>query len=194
VAAEALAVNPGDHVVAFYADDSELGELASEFLASAIKDGGVAIVLATPEHQRLLAEWLQLAGVDVPAARSADCLITLDAARTIDQFVVNGWADPASFWAAIRPVIRQATAVARPVRVYGEMVSLLWGVGLVNVAVEVEALWNELAVQYPFALLCAYPAITASEMEQSDALTQVCAVHSALTGLPAELRPNAQDG
>jgi hypothetical protein len=43
------------------------------------------------------------------------------------------------------------------VRVFGEMVSLLWDAGLIDAAVELEVLWNELGVQYPFSLLCAYP-------------------------------------
>ena len=46
----------------------------------------------------------------------------------------------------------------QPVCVFGEMVWLLWDAGQVNAAIEVETLWNELGHQYPFSLLCAYPA------------------------------------
>jgi hypothetical protein len=66
--------------------------------------------------------------------------------------------DPAGFWQAVSPVLRQAAKAGRPVRVFGEMVALLWQAGLTDAAVEVEAMWNELGAQYPFSLLCAYPA------------------------------------
>jgi hypothetical protein len=35
-------------------------------------------------------------------------------------------ADPGGFWQAISPLLRQAANAGRPVRVFGEMVSLLW--------------------------------------------------------------------
>ena len=72
-------------------------------------------------------------------------------------FMVADWPDPAGFWQAISPLLRQAAKTGQPVRVFGEMVSLLWDAGLIDAAVELEVLWNELGVQYPFSLLCAYP-------------------------------------
>jgi hypothetical protein len=83
-------------------------------------------------------------------------------------------------------MLRQAAKAGRPVRVFGEMVSLLWDAGLIDAAVEVEAMWNELGVQYPFSLLCAYPAQAAAGARQRDALTEVCYAHTQVTGVPPE--------
>ena len=66
--------------------------------------------------------------------------------------------DPAGFWQAISPMLRQAARPGGRFRVFGEMVSLLWDASLTDAAIEVEAMWNELGAQYPFSLLCAYPA------------------------------------
>jgi hypothetical protein len=52
-------------------------------------------------------------------------------------------------------MLRQAAEAGRPVRVFGEMVSLLWDAGLIDAAIEVEAMWNELGARYPFSLLAA---------------------------------------
>lgn len=73
----------------------------------------------------------------------------------------------------------------QPVRIFGEMVALLWDAGLAEAAVEVEVLWNELGRQHSFSLLCAYPAESASGERHLDALTEVCAAHVAVAGLPA---------
>jgi hypothetical protein len=44
-------------------------------------------------------------------------------------------------------MLRPAAKAGRPVRAFGEMVSLLWDAGLTDVAIEVEAMWNELGAQ-----------------------------------------------
>ncbi len=65
---EVLDVGRRDHVVLFYRDEQELTERVSEFLLPAIHDGGVAIVVATPDHRRSFDRYLADAGVDVAAA------------------------------------------------------------------------------------------------------------------------------
>jgi hypothetical protein len=68
------------------------------------------------------------------------------------------------------------------VHVFGEMVALLWDFGQVAAAIEVEAMWNELAAQYQFSLLCAYPADSVRGGQHQDALTEVCRVHASVAG------------
>ena len=94
--------------------------------------------------------------------------------------------DPAGFWQAISPMLRQAAKAGRPVRVFGEMVTLLWDGGLIDAALEVEAMRNELGAQYPFSLLCAYPAQPAACAHQTDALSEVYSAHTQVTGAPPE--------
>jgi hypothetical protein len=171
-----------DHVVHFYAHDRELAEKAGEFLRGALRTGGVAVVIATPAHRLALQAWLEQAGVDVAAARAGGSCVELDAAGTLARFMVSDWPDPAAFWQVISPVIQQASKTAEPVRVFGEIVALLWESGQVGAAIDVEALWNEMASRYPFGLLCGYPAQSPSTPELSDALTQVCLAHNGVTG------------
>jgi hypothetical protein len=184
--AEVLDVRPGDHVVLFYRDDDELAEQVSGYLLGALQDNGVAIVVATPAHRLLFEELLAEAGVDIAAERAGGCYLALDADETMRRFLVADWPDPASFWRVISPLIRQAAMAGQPVHVYGEMVSLLWDSGLVQAAIEVEALWNELGAQYPFSLFCAYPERSVSGGHHLDALTEVCRAHVAAAGIPAE--------
>lgn len=180
--AERLGVNHGDHVVLFYQDDDELAARVSEFVLGAGCGGGAAIVIATPAHRRLVEDRLVRAGVDLAAARAGGAYLALDAAETMRRFVAGDLPSPASFWQVMSPLIRQAAGSGKPVHVFGEMVSLLWEAGLVNAAIEVEAMWNELGSQYQFSLLCAYPAQAVSGDHHQDALTEVCRVHAAVAG------------
>jgi MEDS: MEthanogen/methylotroph, DcmR Sensory domain len=178
-----LSAGPRDHAVVFYRGN-ELVDLVGEYLLTAVKDGGVAIVVAAPDHRMWLNAWLTRAGVDLAAARSTGSYLVLDADETMRRFMVNGYPDPAAFWQAISPVLTSSTGRRGPVRFFGEMVSLLWDAGLVSAAIEVEALWNEMARQYPFSLLCAYRAGSVTGEEHSDGLAQVCAAHTSVVAGP----------
>jgi hypothetical protein len=183
---KALSADPGDHVVVFYADNRELIELAGTFLLAGLRDGGVCIVVATAGHRLSLDAWLGCADLDVAAAQASRSYVELDAAETLDRFMVGGWPDAAAFWRTLSPVIDEAGRTGGPVRIFGEMVSLLWDAGEVAAAIDVEALWNEIGSRYSFTLLCGYAAESASGPGHSDAVAQVCAAHASATGAPAE--------
>lgn len=177
----------GGHVVLFYRDEEELASSVSEFLLPAVTDGnGTAIVIATPDHRRSFEERLAGAGADVTAARARGSYLDFDANQTIRGFMVGDRPDPAAFWRVASPLLRRAAEAGQPVLVFGEMVSLLWDAGLINAAIEVEVMWNELGDQHPFSLLCAYPARPVACSHYLDALTEVCRTHTEVTGSPPE--------
>jgi hypothetical protein len=178
-------LNAGDHVVQFYGHDGELAERVSGYLLGALKGDGVAIVIATPEHQDEFEARLEQAGVDLAAARDDGRYLTLDAAGTLRELM--GAASPdrqvldsAAFDRVIGTLIRQAAADGRPVRAYGELVALLWDDGLVNAAAQLEALWDQLNRQHPFSLFCGYRADSVTR--EIDAFAEVCRLHHAVVG------------
>jgi hypothetical protein len=120
----------------------------------------------------------------VAAAWADGSYVMLDAGETMSRFIINGRPDAAAFWATISPVLAATGRKQGPVRVFGEMVAVLWDIGLVDAAIELEALWNEISKQYSFTLLCAYPAAAVSDEADSDSIAQVCSAHSAVVGAP----------
>jgi MEDS: MEthanogen/methylotroph, DcmR Sensory domain len=182
VVAEIVNALPGDHAVVFY-HDNELTSLVGSYLLGAIADGGVAVIVATPEHRLWVSAWLMQAGVDLGTVTSNGSYVVLDARQTMNEFMRGDWPDAAAFWNALSPLLATASRGKRPVRVFGEMVALLWDAGLVESAIELEALWNGMAKQYSFSLLCAYPKASVTAPEFSDALAQVCGAHTVSAGL-----------
>jgi hypothetical protein len=168
-----------DHVVLFHANEKELADQVCEHLFDSGEPGTV-IVIATPQHRRLIRERRTEAGMDVRAEWAQGSFVALDASETMASFIVEGWPDAAAFWQTMSPVLKQALARPGPVRVFGEMVALLWDDGQPGAAVDLEALWNELARQYSFTLLCAYPAESVTAAEHADELAQICTAHSAV--------------
>ncbi|MGN6794989.1 MAG: MEDS domain-containing protein [Streptosporangiaceae bacterium] len=184
---EAIRSGPPDHIVLFYQDDRnsrELTDQAGEYLLKPLRNDGAAIVLGTWEHRLSFARYLVQADVDLAAARASGRYLELDAHDTVDNLVTDSHADPASFWAQIAPVIRRAAESGQAVSIFGELVAVLWEAGQIGAAIEVEAMWNELAVQFPFSLLCAYPTQSVTGAGQRDQLTEVCRAHTEIAGEP----------
>jgi MEDS: MEthanogen/methylotroph, DcmR Sensory domain len=191
-----VAVAPGSaataapqHVVQFYAREHELAAGVGQYLADGLADGCAVVVVATPAHRLAFENYLGGAGVDVSAARADRRYQAIDAAALLRRFAESGQVDVASFEAEVGRVIRSAAA-AGAVRVYGEMVALLWDAGQLNATLELEALWNDLARDIPFALYCGYPESPAAGSEHRAAVAEVCRLHAAVVGVPpAVARP-----
>ena len=152
----------------------------TDYLLGALDGGGVAVVIATPEHRREFETRLGQAGVDLAAARDDGSYLALDAGQTLRRLMAANKLDPAAFDRVIGDVIRRAGAGGRPVRTFGEMVALLWDDGLVNEALQLEALWEELGGRHPFSLLCGYRAD--SMARDIDAYAEVCRLHGEIVG------------
>ncbi|MCW2908387.1 MAG: sensor protein [Actinomycetia bacterium] len=172
------------HVVQFYDRDEELAESAGDYLADAIGEGGAAIIVAAPARCASFEARLAACGVDVDAARRDGTLVFLDATRLARRLTRAGRMDRAAFDGQIRPAILAAGEAPGPVRVYGEIVALLWAAGHVNAALELEGFWNELGREIPFSLYCGYPRRSVESSHHHGAVSEVCRLHTAVVGRP----------
>jgi DcmR-like sensory protein len=81
----------------------------------------------------------------------------LDAEDTLDQLLVNGMPDAERFTQLMVPMIERACGGRRClVRIYGQMVDVLWKNNMRDAAIRLELLWNQLAMTQTFSLLCGY--------------------------------------
>ena len=184
-------VLPRDHVVQFYERDDELISSVTNFLADGLRAGEAAIVVATGAHTAAFEAALTEAGVDVGAARARGALVTADAERTLSQTLVDGRPDPEALKSGVGELVRRATESGRRVRIFGEMVALLWDAGQVAEAIELEGLWNEIGRELRFSLYCAYRAQSVGDDEHAASFGHVCHLHSAVvTGAARGSTPN----
>lgn len=150
-------IAPGDHVVHFFSDAGELARGASTFLSSGLAAGGPALVVATAARIADLNRSMRLAGVDVGAATRSGRYLALDAHEMLARFMTDTGPDAAAFDRSVGAAVRRLASSSVPLRVYGEMVALLWDAGAVPAAAALEDLWNRLGDSVGFTLYCAYP-------------------------------------
>ncbi|QGZ38407.1 PAS domain S-box-containing protein [Pseudoduganella flava] len=166
------------HVVRFYQDDAVLMEEVADFLDRGLREGGTAIVIATPAHLSALRQQLMgLGALQGQRGWFTGELVMLDAAEVLAQIIVEGWPDEQRFEAVVGQVVRGALVRGGPVHAFGEMVALLCEEGRYDAAVRLEQLWNGLAQSCRFALFCAYPWRLFPSGEHARAFQQICGEH-----------------
>ncbi len=170
----------GDHFVQFYEHDSGLAELVAGHLAGAVQAGGMAIVIATEAHRRAFGTRLAAAGIDLARADREQAVVWLDATEVLARFVPAGGIDVEAFRREVGAIAAHAAATGRPVRVYGEMVQLLWDAGRVVAALELEELWNDVVGEHQCSLMCAYRRSSVSGSDHAGAFQRVCELHSSV--------------
>jgi hypothetical protein len=151
--------------------------------------GETALVVATEAHVRAFETALRGAGADIAAAQESGTLILLDAAQTLARFMTADGPSAVAFDAVIGDLVRGARNAGQQVRAYGEMVALLWADEQVVAAIELERLWNDLAQEVSFSLLCAYPTASVTGTEVADEFAHVCGLHSSVVA-PGALLSN----
>ncbi len=184
------------HQVFFYDAHDELVLAVTDHVAAGLAEGETALVIATADHLAAIDVALFERGVDVSRARLSSRYLTLDAAATLDSFSVDGSPEADRFATVIGGLL-DAVPAGSAVRAFGEMVALLWDRGDVAGAMALESLWNDLAEDRHFSLLCGYPS-TALHSAQLDDVRQVCHLHSAVLppsryGSASSARPEAGD-
>ena len=168
------------HAVQFYEKDDYLLEGVARFVASGIRDGDCAIVIATKAHRAELEARLVRRAFDLNAARRRGSYVALDAAETLAKFMVGDLPDAARFEHVVGTLIERSVQgpPLRRVRAFGEMVALLWADGKPDAAIALERLWNELATHQTFSLLCGYPMRVFAGAGHRRGFAEVSAEHS----------------
>lgn len=173
-----------EHFVQFYEADGFLLNSLSGFIGNAISSGDGALVIATESHRTGLEELIKANGLDVALAKAHGQFLSLDAAETLSQFMIDGMPEPARFHTVMGAVIASVTGGRSRVKAFGEMVALLWGEGNHAAAIQLEELWNDLQRAHSFSLFCAYPMNGFGGEQFIEPTRSVCKVHSRV--IPAE--------
>lgn len=149
---------PAYHAVRFYESDRALSRIVAEFLRDGFEAGNPGIVVASPAQRGAVVRELSARSVDVAQLVRSDDLILLDANDTLSTFMANGKPEAVKFKETMCDVITRACRGRAncTVRIYGQMVDLLWQADKQNAAIRLEMLWNQLANTQAFSLLCGY--------------------------------------
>jgi hypothetical protein len=170
-------IAPCDHLVQIYSSDEEFIDILYSFVEEGLKNNEAVIIVATPQHRAAIDQKLRDNGKDPFYLGLKDHFISLDADETLSKFIVNDWVDDTLFNVAVSEIVVRAKRSHKTIRVFGEMVALLWARGLTGATVQLEYLWNNFRRKEEFCLFCAYPKSGFTENPVSS-MSQICFTHS----------------
>jgi len=147
---------PCDHLVQAYTSDHFLAEVVADYIGIGLKRAEAAVIIATAAHVEAFSSALRVLGIDVTAQVERRRLLFLDAEQTLAKFMVDGRPDRTSFLRIVATALEYVRASAGTgIRLYGEMVDLLWSEN-VEATIQLEELWNSVLADQRLSLLCAY--------------------------------------
>jgi DNA-binding NarL/FixJ family response regulator len=168
------------HDVVFCSSDAVLIGAFSRFIADQLREGNAVVAAVTAAHERSLQASLEAAEVDVALAIREQRYVPVNVSELLAKATVNGSPDPLRFLDAandlLTDVTRRATDRHARVAACGEGTSMLWGHEHIEAAVQLEHLWDEIAISRHMDILCAYP--LAVRHQSVAAVRRVCAEHT----------------
>ena len=170
------------HAVQFYVNEKELSSTVAGFLTEGLASSHPAVLIATDTHTQAILGEMNDRRVNVATARKIGDLIVLDAEQALGTFMVKGMPDSTLFRRVVGGVLGQARRGREhtPIRAYGEMVDVLWKEGNSDGAIRLEVLWNDLAAEYSFSLLCGYA--MGHFYKETGKLQEIVNLHSDVVG------------
>jgi KaiC/GvpD/RAD55 family RecA-like ATPase len=167
------------HVAKLYRNDEQLAEVVCHYIEEGLRRGDAVIVVATTDHWESFLRRLAVErDFDIADAVMRGQLRILNAQLTLSAFMAEGMPQWDDFREAIGSIIMQTRKRFGEIRIYGEMVDVLWEEQNRKAANRLEEFWNDLAEQHDFSLLCAYHVEESDPSDHEEILECICKTHS----------------
>jgi len=179
----AIAKPPVRHEVKCCSDDAIVLKCFADFIATTLRAGKSAIVVATEKHRTGVVQALNAQSADVNNAIKRGQVISLDDTETLSTFMLDDMPDAARFFDAARGLIEAAAETATRKRfprvaVCRECPACLLRKSRMAAALRLEQLWNIIAHTSMLDVLCVYALADFKKHEY--VFHSICAEHSAI--------------
>jgi MEDS: MEthanogen/methylotroph, DcmR Sensory domain len=171
---------PHDHLVHFYGRDQHaLVTNVGRFFRVGLRRGESLLAIATLEHCDGFARELHREPKYQSAVRDGRIMF-LDAEQVLAQCSVGARLALDQLEMLIMSTLQELRLRrhSAPIRVYGEMVGVLWRAGRIDVAVELEQRWQRLVLQNDISLVCGYPINRLDRRENPAAINAIVGQHT----------------
>jgi len=151
--------HPYGHIVYPYTDEALVGQAVALFAGAGLRNGEGVVLVMTAAHRDSITLRLVTEGYDVENLQRSGRLVCILAEDLLSQFMRDGVPDEEIFSAVIENLITTCRAStdssSGQVRVFGEMVSLLWNANL-GATISLEEMWNKIIDRNSVSLMCTY--------------------------------------
>lgn len=172
-------IAPSDHLLQIYETDIMFIDALFSYVKEGIDHGESAVIIATEDHLNALN--LKMSSVyDVNSLIDSRKYLPIDAEKLLDRLLENDEISEIKFNAIITDLLNSVNCKkAAKVRILGEMVALLWGMGYRKATMQLEKLWSKFCSSNNISLVCAYPQ-AGFRQDAVKSIMHICTFHSKL--------------
>jgi hypothetical protein len=169
------------HIVQIYKTSQEYLQNVIQFIATGIEKKEGIVLIVTPEHWKSLERALICKGFNIDWLRTEGRLLFIDAERLLAQLIKDGEARFVDhFTSAVLGVVMDARERFSKFRVFGELVDVLCAKGMMDTAIAIEKVWDNLVEKHKFVLFCAYHAENIKNDRDQSKIVEICQAHTHL--------------
>jgi hypothetical protein len=168
------------HHMEIYKDETALAAIVARLVMQARHVGQPVLVISTASSRRQIDAALKANNIDVETGEIRDVEM-LDSHQVLNDILVDGRPDPGRFKKVIGSILARLCGSQRPCVpiVFADMADVLVRGDNTSAALALEILWNRLAVDHTFSLLCGYAAGKLDERIPTDKeLQAICDQHN----------------
>lgn len=147
-----ISSSDSDHSVHFYKRDGEAVDAVSDYVAAGLDRGEPALVASTSANGAAVVSRLLRRGYKEARER----VTLLDSESIAEEMRGGQKAVVSGFKGLVEPAVKAAAVKRKRLRVYGDIVNVLWRRGYENRAIQLEELWSALIRKENLRLLCGY--------------------------------------
>lgn len=170
-----------NHEIHFYPDDASFVAGFASFVERSLKARRAVLALIGESHRSEILRILETSGIHVSIAIEAGHFVPLDAAEVREEFMVNDRVDPVRLWRTSTGLLEtlMESNPGVPISICGEGAFMLLALGNGEAALEVERVWDQIAMRYGVEVCCPY--LTGSYMQDRGTYEQIRAAHSGMS-------------
>jgi hypothetical protein len=169
-----------DHIAQLYQDEAFLTEAVCHFVGEGLRKGDGVIVIATLQRWRTISRLLEGEGCSPAEPAREGHLLYLEGGGTLARLMIAGMPDRLAFENVIGGAVGRMRRHFTTVRVFSEMVDLLWQSGNRPAALRLEAFWADLVKANDISLFCVYAMNPLDAASYGGPLESICQAHSHL--------------
>ena len=166
-----------DHFLQVYESDDVLIDSLEAYVCAGIVKGDGVVIVATEAHLISLNERLERV-FNVKKLMADKQFIPLNADIILEMILVHDTIDEQKFMLLINDILSMVRQnKENRIRVYGELVAILWRQGNRNAVLTLEKLWDKLCKTGAISLFCAYPKDGFSQ-DEINSIQEICHCHN----------------
>lgn len=168
----------GSHLVKVCRDREVKLEAVAHYVAEGLRNGEAVTVIARSRLRKSLIDCMGAFDFDTQSLQDQGQIKFLDAEFLLSSISFDGEIDAEAFEKFVASPMRTIKLKYGKLRIFGEMVDILWQKDSHDMAMQLEDLWNGLFKKFEFSMLCTYSLNHIDPDAYEEALKRICRCHT----------------